>query len=612
MSQGKYCIDIFNYKRYSTSEVKIGNLELGAMHPIAVQSMTTTNTNDVTKTIEQIKAIADVGGQMVRMTTQGTKEAKSLEAIKKGLLEDGYDLPLVADTHFNTSAADVAALYVEKVRINPGNFMDGAKKFADIEYTVEGYQEELLKLKNKLIPFLRLCKQNNTAIRIGTNHGSLSDRIMSRYGDTPEGMVESCMEFLRICKDENFSDVVLSIKASNARIMVQTVRLLVQSMHEENMAYPLHLGVTEAGEGEDGRIRSAVGIGTLLADGIGDTIRVSLTEDPVAEIPVAKSITQYVKRLQDHKPIRLENTHYYSPFVYKKRQSKTVLNIGGHNLPVVIGEENNSGLNPDWLIGSPSENSGKQSILPYEEWEKLSTENKKNTYPIIDIEKFISTQKAKGQICFVSCLHSQLTDAFLEELKKNENIVLVLKTDHINNVADQRAAFLQLMNNNIKAPVIIHKQFKNVKDIQIKAACDFGPLLIDGFGDGVWMEVENKADININELLFSILQASRVRFSKPDYISCPGCGRTLFNLVETTAKLKSKTSHLKGLKIAVMGCIVNGPGEMADADYGYVGSGPGKITLYHQQKVVKRNIAEENAVDELISLIKQKGDWVED
>ncbi len=611
MSKGKYCIDIFKYQRYSTSEVTIGNIKMGATHPIVVQSMTTTNTNDVVHTIEQIKAIADVGGEMVRMTTQGTKEARSLEDIKKGLLKDGYDLPLVADTHFNTSAADVAALYVEKVRINPGNFMDGAKKFEDIEYTVESYQEELLKLKNKLVPFLRLCKQNNTAIRIGTNHGSLSDRIMSRYGDTPEGMVESCMEYLRICKEENFYNVVLSIKASNARIMVQTVRLLVQSMYEEEMAFPLHLGVTEAGEGEDGRVRSAVGIGTLLVDGIGDTIRVSLTEDPTAEIPVAKSIIDYVQRLQDHKPVHREDIHLYSPFVYQKRQSKEILNIGGANLPVVIGDQNETGQNPDWIVGSVNRVADKYNIVPYGEWEILEEDAKRNKYPIIEAEDFISVTKTDMNVCFVSFTCSQLSDSFLDVLKRNENMVLVLKTNHINSVADQRAVFLWLLNHNIDHPVVIHRKYEDVEDIQIKAACDFGPLLMDGFGDGVWMEVVNKGNLNSNEVMFSVLQAARVRFSKPDYISCPGCGRTLFNLVETTAKVKMKTSHLKGLKIAVMGCIVNGPGEMADADYGYVGSGPGKITLYHQQKVVKRNISEDKAVEELIALIKEKGDWVE-
>ncbi len=611
MSNSNYCIDIFGYQRHQTTEVSIGKLKMGANHPIVVQSMTTTNTNDVADTVKQIKAICDVGGQMVRMTTQGQKEARSLEFIKKSLLAEGYDLPLVADTHFNTTAANVAALYVEKVRINPGNFVDGAKKFEDIEYTVESYQEELQKLKEKLIPLLRICKENNTALRIGTNHGSLSDRIMSRYGDTPMGMVESCMEFLRICKGEKFDNVVLSIKASNARIMVHTVRLLVQTMHDENMAYPLHLGVTEAGEGEDGRIRSAVGIGTLLVDGIGDTIRVSLTEDPVEEIPVAESIIKYITRLNLHDSVVKEDIGLYSPFAYKKRKSLAVLNIGGHNLPVVIGKDNLGDKSPDWIIEEKFVGSEYQYVIEGGD-AKLNTEaENKNKALLLSVEKFMSLKSVNDQICFVYCVHEQLTDEFLDAVKMSQNVVLVLSANSLNNVAEQRAAFLRLMNKKIEAPVVIHRSYKTGEQLQIKAACDFGPLLIDGFGDGVWIEVENGENLKENDLLFSVLQASRVRFSKTDYISCPGCGRTLFNLQETTAKVKAQTAHLKGLKIAVMGCIVNGPGEMADADYGYVGSGPGKITLYYQQVVVKRNIDAGDAVKELIALIKEKGDWVE-
>ncbi len=611
MSNSNYCIDIFKYQRHNTTEVSIGKLKLGANHPIVVQSMTTTNTNDVPETVNQIKAICDVGGQMVRMTTQGQKEARSLEFIKEELLSEGYDLPLVADTHFNTSAANVAALYVEKVRINPGNFVDGAKKFEDIEYTVESYQEELQKLKNKLIPLLRICKENNTALRIGTNHGSLSDRIMSRYGDTPMGMVESCMEFLRICKDEKFDNVVLSIKASNARIMVHTVRLLVQKMHEEDMAYPLHLGVTEAGEGEDGRIRSAVGIGTLLVDGIGDTIRVSLTEEPMKEIPVAETIINYVTRLSNHEPIKGEEVKFYSPYAYKRRKSFAITNIGGQNLPIVIGKDVNEDAKPDWIFSKGANVLENQSVVLGEESGFDSNDKGKIMAPLLSAEKFMSLKNVNDQICFVYCVHKQMTDEFLNAVQKGKNIVLVLKADNLNNVAEQRAAFIRLVNKKIETPVIIHRSYKTAEQLQIKAACDFGPLLIDGFGDGVWMEVEEGENLKENDLLFSILQASRVRFSKTDYISCPGCGRTLFNLQETTAKVKAQTAHLKGLKIAVMGCIVNGPGEMADADYGYVGSGPGKITLYYQQMVVKRNIDAENAVEELIALIKEKGDWVD-
>ncbi len=597
MSASNYCIDLFQYKRYKTSEVKIGNLLMGNDHPIVVQSMTTTNTNDTEATVEQIKTIFDAGGQMVRMTTQGQREATNLKNIKEGLTEQGYNGPLVADIHFNPNAASIAAQHIEKVRINPGNFVDGAKKFETIEYTNETYYEELELVKRKLIPLLKICKKNNTAIRIGTNHGSLSDRIMSRYGDTPKGMVESCMEFLRICQSENFYNIVLSIKASNARIMVHTVRLLVQKMHEEDMYFPLHLGVTEAGEGEDGRIRSAVGIGTLLADGIGDTIRVSLTENPENEIPVADAIIQYTLEKENHPHIKpVVDISSYSPFNYVKRKSASVLNIGDNNVPIVISNKKSILDTPDYIF--------ENNIL-----------NAHNAaYPFFDYQSGIENIAKKDAVHFVSVCYDQLGDEFKNFILEHQNAILILKSKHMNSVAEQRAAFLWFNNHEIKNPVILHKKYSETfNDLtQIKASCDFGPLLMDGFGDGIWIEADGEVEEGLmNKTAFSILQAARVRFEKPDYISCPGCGRTLFGLQETTAKVKSKTSHLKGLKIAVMGCIVNGPGEMADADYGYVGSGPGKITLYHQKEVVKRNIDEQDAVNELIQLIKENGDWVD-
>ncbi|MCW3788763.1 (E)-4-hydroxy-3-methylbut-2-enyl-diphosphate synthase [Plebeiibacterium sediminum] len=613
MSTDNYCIDIFNYKRYKTSEVNVGGVKIGGVNPIVVQSMTTTNTNDTSETIEQIKRICDAGGQIVRMTTQGRREANNLEHIRKGLTEDGYDVPLVADVHFNTNAAYIAAEFVEKVRINPGNFVDGAKRFAQIDYTDEEYVGELVQIREKLVPLLDICKKKGTALRIGTNHGSLSDRIMSKYGDTPMGMVESCMEFLRICVEEEFFTVVLSIKASNARIMVHTVRLLVQKMHDEGMNFPLHLGVTEAGEGEDGRIRSAVGIGTLLSDGIGDTIRVSLTEDPENEIPVANSIINHIAQKETHSPIkRIENV-LYSPFEYKKRSSKVVNNIGGSCFPVVIGRSSDNDDAPDYVfVNSTSElQEGKSHIVDYDLWKQC--ENRVNVFPCIDVNKYLCTSDIQSDLIFLRLSYSQMSDEVIQKIQEAHNLVIVQDVESANSVAEQRAAFLLLQNSGIETPVVIYLNYKGVflGDQQIAASCDAGPLFLDGFGDGLWIDSDDKTSSIVNSTAYSILQAARVRFSKPDYISCPGCGRTLFGLQKTTAMVKERTAHLKGLKIAVMGCIVNGPGEMADADYGYVGSGPGKITLYHQRQVIRKNIGEKEAVDELIKLIKEKGDWIE-
>ncbi len=612
MDLKQYCIDIFKYKRYKSTEVQVGNIKIGGDNPIVVQSMTTTNTNDIDATIEQIRTISQAGGQLVRMTTQGQREARCLEAIKKGLVDQGYTIPLVADIHFNPNAANLAAQYIEKVRINPGNFADGSKRFENIEHTETSYQQELEQIKDKLIPLINICKENHTALRIGTNHGSLSDRIMSKYGDTPIGMVESCMEFLRICREQDFNQIVLSIKSSNARVMVHTVRLLIQHMYNEGMNYPLHLGVTEAGEGEDGRIRSAVGIGTLLADGIGDTIRVSLTENPENEIPIANQIIQHINKVETHPTIQAISTANYSPFSYTKRESSQTGMIGGKQDPVIIGETFPNDKKPDIVYTTDIKNISHSGayILPYKIWSKETKQA--NVFPLTDLEDFLHDE-ILTEIIFVKVLYSQMNDAFAKKLALSDNIVLILQSENINSVAEQRAAFLWLTNHDLKTPVVMHKCYDNNfnAETQIKASCDFGPLLMDGFGDGVWIEHKGKISTPINATLFSILQAARVRFSKPDYISCPGCGRTLYNLQETTKKVKEKTSHLKGLKIAVMGCIVNGPGEMADADYGYVGSGPGKITLYYRRQIIKKNIPEKDAVNELIQLIKEKGDWIE-
>ncbi len=613
MNTDNYCIDIFNYKRYKTSEVNVGGVKIGGDNPIVVQSMTTTNTNYTSATIEQIKSICDAGGQIVRMTTQGRREANNLESIRKGLTSEGYDVPIVADVHFNTNAAYIAAEFVEKVRINPGNFVDGAKRFAQIDYSVEEYVRELCQIREKLVPLLNICKQNGTALRIGTNHGSLSDRIMSKYGDTPMGMVESCMEFLRICVEEDFFAVVLSIKASNARIMVHTVRLLVQKMYEEGMNFPLHLGVTEAGEGEDGRIRSAVGIGTLLSDGIGDTIRVSLTEDPENEIPVAKSIINHITQKEAHSPITRTDYSMYSPFEYRKRTSIAVKNIGGNSTPIVVGSANNADESPDYVFVNSLadlQNDG-MFIVKYDLWKQ--SENKSNVFPCLNIKEYLNCCDIESSLIFIRLNYSQLNNEVLQQLQKANNLVVVLDVESVNTVAEQRAAFLLLQKREVKTPVIIYRKYNGVfsEDKQIAASCDAGPLFLDGFGDGLWLDSDDTLSAVVNSTAYSILQAARVRFSKPDYISCPGCGRTLFGLQKTTAIVKERTAHLKGLKIAVMGCIVNGPGEMADADYGYVGSGPGKITLYHQREVIRKNIREKEAVEELIKLIKEKGDWIE-
>ncbi|MCU4163149.1 (E)-4-hydroxy-3-methylbut-2-enyl-diphosphate synthase [Carboxylicivirga caseinilyticus] len=607
-----YCEDLFNYHRNPTIEVKVGNTTIGGEAPIRIQSMTTTNTLDTEGTASQVISILDEGADIVRITTQGRREAYNLENIKKVLLDKGYNAPIVADIHFNPNAAEIAAEKVEKVRINPGNFAGGAKKFNLIDYTNEAYDEELESAKSKLKPFIRICKENNTAIRIGTNHGSLSDRIMSRYGDTPQGMVESCMEYLRMCRELDFNDIVLSIKASNTRIMVHTVRLLVASMKKEKMNYPLHLGVTEAGSEDEGRIKSAVGSGTLLADGLGDTIRVSLTEDPEKEVPVAQKLVNYIIQRKDHDSIPVGMVTSFTPYEYNKRKSHAVLNIGGENVAVVVGEADNEKQKADYLLVDEIDkpDSSRAYVIPYKNWKP---ELGDNVYPLVtafELKESIESVKP----VFVKLSLSELDQQIIEKLKSNQNIIVLAYSNHINRPVEQRALIFKMDELGLTHPVVLMNDYSedNLEDLQIKSAADAGLLLLDGFVDGIMLS--NTGAVSKSELTnisFGILQASRVRFTKTEFISCPGCGRTLFSLQETTRKIKSKTSHLKGLKIGVMGCIVNGVGEMADADYGYIGSGPGTVSLFKNRELVKRNLPGEQAVDELIELIKQNGDWVD-
>lgn len=591
---------LFNYSRRKSCVVKIGGLNMGGENPIRVQSMANTDTNDTENSVAQCIRIAEAGGELVRFTAQGVKEAANLQFIHSELRKRGCDVPLVADIHFNPRAAETAALYVEKVRINPGNFVDSVHTQKRFEYTDEEYALEIQKIKDKLIPFLQICRENGTAVRIGVNHGSLSDRILSRYGDTPKGMVESCLEFLRVCKEVNFNDIVISIKASNTVVMVQTVRLLTSAMQKENMNYPLHLGVTEAGDGEDGRVKSAVGIGALLADGIGDTIRVSLSEDPEREIPVAKSLVDYIAERVGHEPIAATDSKQVSPFFYCKRKTNAVRNIGGGNVPVVISNSSAKAgdLSADFVYSNEN-----GSIADFSVWSKAD-----GAFPLFRINEAESLKLCDADLKFLELSYNDLNDKIYDFI--DEKTVFVLTTDHKNGVGEQRAFIHALLSKNIQNPVILKRSYADgLENLQIKSAADLGVFFIDGLADGIWIDAPNVSGESLISLSFGILQASRVRVSKTEYISCPSCGRTLFDLQRTIARVKEKTSHLKGLKIGIMGCIVNGPGEMADADYGYVGSARGKINLYKGQTCIEKVIPEEEAVDRLIQLIKENGDW---
>ena len=581
--------DLFNYKRRKSSVVHIGGLELGGENPVRIQSMANTNTNDIEPSVEQALRIVEAGGELVRFTAQGVKEAESLALIRRAMNDRGCHTPLVADIHFNPAAAEVAAGYVEKVRINPGNFVDRVHTLQRFDYTDEEYALEIKKIKDRLLPLLDICRAHHTALRIGVNHGSLSDRILSRYGDTPQGMVESCMEFLRILKAENFMDVVISIKASNTVIMVQTVRLLAAVMKQENMNFPLHLGVTEAGDGEDGRVKSALGIGALLADGIGDTIRVSLSEEPECEIPVARKLVDYISKRAGHTPIKAKNSGKVDPFKYERRETSRVDKIGGGAAPVVILSSNVSsqGLVADYCFD------GKRIAGA----------------PLYTVAQLADLKSDAAPIKFLQLNYGEYSSAVKEAV--DEKTVFVLTTQHANGVGEQRALFHALLSDGVKNPVVIKRSYEEaqLEDLQIKAGADLGIFFIDGLGDGLWIEAPNVPQEQLLSLSFGILQGARVRVSKTEYISCPSCGRTLFDLQSTIAQIKAKTSHLKGLKIGIMGCIVNGPGEMADADYGYVGSAKGKVNLYKGQTCVEKLIPAEEAVDRLIDLIKRNGDW---
>lgn len=620
--------DLFNYKRRAATVAHVGRLNIGGDNPVRVQSMTTTSTLDTEGSVAQCKRIIDAGGELVRLTTQGRREAENLANISRQLRAEGYTQPLCADIHFNANVADVAACHTEKVRINPGNYVNPARTFKHLEYTDEQYAQELEKIEERLTTFIDLCKKHHTAVRIGVNHGSLSDRIMSRYGDTPEGIVESCMEFLRIFRKHNFDDVVVSIKASNTVVMVRSVRLLVAEMDREDMHYPLHLGVTEAGEGEDGRIKSAVGIGALLADGIGDTIRVSLSEEPEAEIPVAKHLVRYIRRKQGHllvPGVQAKNFDYLRP---ERRKTQAVGPIGGTQPPVVIVSEvqgakegvtqGQEALRPDYIyVGQQMPDQPVEGQRYIVDFNAFGRELQKHMdvadymFPIFPYNAmpYISAVPDTAPI-FLVLPYGSCAEEYKACLKANPNVVVVVPSQHQNRLGEQRALVHELMAEDIENPVVFAQAYKHSQqekeDLQLEAAADMGALMMDGLTDGLWLM--NDGDIAMQDLTdtaYGILQAGRLRMVKTEYISCPGCGRTLYDLRTTIARVKEATKSMKGLKIGIMGCIVNGPGEMADADYGYVGAGVGRIALYRGKVCVERGIPEAEAVEHLLQLIKE-------
>jgi len=648
---GGYCNSLTQYSRFLTREVKIGDIALGGHNPIRIQSMTTTDTMDTLGTVEQTIRMVESGCEYVRITAPSIKEAENLANIKKELRLRGYHVPLIADIHFTPNAAEMAARIVEKVRVNPGNYAD-KKKFENLEYTQDAYTAELERINKKFIPLIKICKEYGTAMRIGTNHGSLSDRIMSHYGDTPRGMVESAMEFIRMCEAEQYYNLVISMKASNTQVMVQAYRLLVETMVKEGMNYPLHLGVTEAGDGEDGRIKSAVGIGTLLEDGLGDTIRVSLTEDPEFEAPVAKALAdRYALRSQRTdvgsqkiggaaKPRTPDfGLQTYSPYSYSRRITQSVQHIGDHHHPVVMIDVSKENLKDPYFLNAVGYNysagldkynladqacdlaflgdnlpsfsfpGNLRQVYNHQTWLKLRDKN--NCHPLFTLEGFA---KAEAKDEFLNFIEVDANQADIEAIQQlDKSVVLILNTSANHGMAGQRAFFVALQQRNIQIPVIVKRTYQNLDadTLMLYAATDLGALFTDGFGDGIWIDAQGQNLALINATSFGILQATRTRISKTEYISCPSCGRTLFDLQETTQLIRSRTDHLKGLKIGIMGCIVNGPGEMADADYGYVGTGPDKITLYRGQEVVKKNVTTAFALDELIDIIKNDGNWVD-
>jgi (E)-4-hydroxy-3-methylbut-2-enyl-diphosphate synthase len=641
-----YCNSLTEYSRFKTKEVFVGDVPLGGNNPIRIQSMTTTDTMDTIATVEQSIRMIEAGCEYVRITAPSKNEAENLLNIKNELRKRGYKAPLIADIHFTPNAAEIAARIVEKVRINPGNFAD-KKRFDQIDYSDDEYNAEIERIRTRFTPLVKICKEYGTALRIGTNHGSLSDRIMSRYGDTPLGMVESAMEFLRICEDENFYNIVLSMKSSNPQVMVQAYRLLVMEMKKAGMNYPLHLGVTEAGNGEDGRIKSAMGIGTLLEDGLGDTIRVSLTEDPECEIPPAKILARRYNNRSNHKAIMNAGNISYSPVEYSKRFTSKILNLGNDFVPVVIADYSDTTLDSPaqlksigyeydsasnkWSVSDMAADfiyTGEMApgfevpeelniIMDYEIWKSYKNDHH---FPFLSFQIYKQEYgRINSKVKFIEAGAEEITQEFLEFIKRDSLCILVLKSSNKHWYPSVRRAFIELQNSNIKLPVIIKRTYPtDERDKFIMfSSIDMGSLLLDGFGDGIWITPESKKSpdnsdkkaiepVNkfINRISFGILQAARTRITKTEYIACPSCGRTLFDLQSTTARIKEKTEHLKGIKIAIMGCIVNGPGEMADADFGYVGSGPGKISLYKGKTVIKKNIPETEAVEELLQLIE--------
>ncbi len=659
-----YTPSLFQYRRLTTREVRIGDLLLGNGHPIRVQTMTTTDTMDTIATVEQSIRCIEAGAELVRITAPSKKEAENLKLIRDELHKRGYHTPLVADIHFTPNAAEIAARIVEKVRVNPGNYVD-KKKFELIEYSDADYAEEIERIRDRFTPLVKICKEYGTAMRIGTNHGSLSDRIMSRYGDTPMGMVESAMEFLRIARNESYHNIVLSMKSSNPQVMVQAYRLLIRSMEDEfGECYPLHLGVTEAGDGEDGRIKSAVGIGSLMEDGIGDTIRVSLTEDPELEIPVCKDLVKRYSQNSSNTNVPAAGKITYDPFSYHRRDTFEVDQLGGKQVPVVIADLSrlqqitpthlqSIGYTYDdatdkWtiadaaadyvftghqLLNFPLPGTLKAIVYPAT-WELA--EDKSTCFPIYDAGGFVNASNRSQRLNFVmlDCFSDETTIndyTHLDKLANDPTVVLCLSSTNVNAMQSVRRMFVELQHRGIRNPVVLTTDsgWQTPDEHLIHFATETGALLLDGFGDGICLGYNSKGEMqNIrvkgrtylevkdiyqftNNTAFSILQATRTRISKTEYISCPSCGRTLFDLQETTARIRSRTHHLKGVKIAIMGCIVNGPGEMADADFGYVGSGPGKITLYKGKEIVKRNVNSEVAVDELINLLRDNDAWVE-
>jgi len=645
--KGKYCNSLNQYKRYNTRVVNIGDVPMGGDNPIRIQSMTTTDTMNTIATVEQTIRMVEAGCEYVRITAPSVNESNNLAEIKKELRKRGYNVPLVADIHFTPNAAEAAARIVEKVRVNPGNYAD-KKKFEQIDYTQSEYNAELDRIRKKFEPLVKICKEYGTAMRIGTNHGSLSDRIMSWYGDTPLGMVESAMEFIRMCEDLQYYNLVVSMKSSNAQVMVQAYRLLIETMAKEGMNYPLHLGVTEAGDGEDGRIKSAVGIGTLLEDGLGDTIRVSLTEEPEFEAPVAKALAdRYTKRAslvksETSTKSEISLPENFNPYEHTRRTTNDLGILGGHHVPVVIADISHLTLNEPLQLSQIGYTysalldkynmsdlaadiaylgdnipeyafpGNLKKLFNYTTW--LKNKNIENAVPLLTINEYVTAQLDVQQLKFIQAKPSELNDEMLNKLNADLNACLILVGEGHHQMASQREVFYNLTQSKINIPVIARNHYYHLSldQLQLYAATDFGALLIDGFSDGIWLSADQDLSLRvINSISFGILQASRTRISKTEYISCPSCGRTLFDLQETTQLIRSRTDHLKGIKIGIMGCIVNGPGEMADADYGYVGTGPGKITLYRGKEVVRKNVNTENAVDELIELIREDGNWIE-